>query len=107
MHLSPSFLLVLTFSAASGRISDVLGPGPVLENIHSLNLTSQDSSIWVSVLGTSIQGQGWESIQNTMFLFDFSAGIDVSWIYSFRKAKWIFWVTLVIEDLGGGGTDYM
>lgn len=46
-------------------------------------------------------------MQNTMFLFDFSAGIDVSWISSFRKAKWIFWVTLVIEDLGGGGTDYM
>lgn len=46
-------------------------------------------------------------MQNTMFLFDFSAGIDVSWISSFRKAKWIFWFTLVIEDLGGGGTDYM
>lgn len=48
MHLSPSFELMLMFSASSGRISGTLGPrGPVLENTHGLNLTSQESNIVV------------------------------------------------------------
>lgn len=67
MHLGPLFVLILLFSAASGRPSDILGPVLVLENTHNLNLTSGDSTIWVSVLRTSIQEQGWELIQDVCF----------------------------------------
>lgn len=58
-YFAPSFCLHYMFPASSGRISSLLAPtGPVLENVHRLNLTPKRvNSICVSILRTSVQGR--------------------------------------------------